>query len=233
MNLKPFTGPGSTPSRRRFWDQVTQAVIASQKVAGRFVTVDEHPSKGTVVNVADTSSRRRSPVVNTGACCDEEDNCTITTEAGCTGTFQGIGTVCDPNPCGEVATGACCVYGTCFVYSESVCTLSNGYYFGDGTDCDPDPCADLGCCITPGDPFAVCQTILGADCGGTFGGAGTFCWPEGEESFELNSCCNNGQITCSGGELGFHFCCDPGQTCCGDIGCCEEGQTCDEIFGCM
>ncbi len=53
MNLAPFTGPGSTPSRRRFWDQVTQAVIASQKVAGRHVSVDEHLGKGTVINVAD------------------------------------------------------------------------------------------------------------------------------------------------------------------------------------
>ncbi len=58
MNLKPFTGPGSTPSRRRFWDNVTKAVIASQKLAGRFVTIDEHPGKGTIVNVADTSARR-------------------------------------------------------------------------------------------------------------------------------------------------------------------------------
>ncbi len=67
MNLETFTGPGSTPSRRRFWDKVTQAVIASQKIAGRFVTVDEHLGKGTVINVADTSARRRPP---SGGCPD-------------------------------------------------------------------------------------------------------------------------------------------------------------------
>ncbi len=105
MKLKPFTGPGSTPSRRRFWDNVTQAVIASEKLAGRFVTVDEHPGKGTVINVADSSTRRGGgPPSTTGACCDDEGNCTITTEGECTGIFQGIGVPCDPNPC----QGCCC-----------------------------------------------------------------------------------------------------------------------------
>ncbi len=233
MNLKPFTGPGSTPSRRRFWDQVTEVVIASQKIAGRNVTVDEHIGQGTVINVGDTSTRRPiPPVVTTGACCDEFNDCTITTEAGCSGAFQGVGTVCDPNPCGGV-TGACCIVGECSIHTEADCIAASGYYFGDGTDCDPDPCADIGCCLTEGDPFSRCDTIISTDCSGTFGGPGTFCWPEGEQIFALNSCCSDGQITCSGGELGFHFCCNPGQTCCGDIGCCDEGQTCDEIFGCM
>ncbi len=74
MNLKSFTGPGSTPSRRRFWDKVTQAVIASQKVAGRFVTTDEHPGKGTVINVAD--NRRPTP---SGECpsCPSEESITV------------------------------------------------------------------------------------------------------------------------------------------------------------
>ena len=41
-----------------------------------------------------------------GACCDGED-CTITTEEDCAGTYQGDGTVCDPNPC----IPACTCYG--------------------------------------------------------------------------------------------------------------------------
>jgi len=51
VNLKPFTGPGSTASRRSFWDKVTAAVNASQKVPGSNVSVDEHPGMGTVINV--------------------------------------------------------------------------------------------------------------------------------------------------------------------------------------
>ncbi len=56
--MKSFTGPGSTPSRRRFWDQVTETVNASRKIGGRHVTVSEHEGKGTLINVADTSARR-------------------------------------------------------------------------------------------------------------------------------------------------------------------------------
>ncbi len=56
--MKSFTGPGSTPSRRRFWDQVTDSVNASRKIAGRFVTVDEYPGKGSVINVPDSNRGR-------------------------------------------------------------------------------------------------------------------------------------------------------------------------------
>ncbi len=57
MNLESFTGPGSTPSRRRFWDKVTQVVIASQKIEGRNVSVDEHQGMGTIINVPDRTRR--------------------------------------------------------------------------------------------------------------------------------------------------------------------------------
>ncbi len=99
--IKPFTGPGSTASRRRFWDQVTDAIESSRKLAGRNVTIDEHPGKGTVINVDDTSARRPPPTSTTGACC-VGDECSITTESACIakgGTYQGDGSPCDPNPC--------------------------------------------------------------------------------------------------------------------------------------
>lgn len=35
----------------------------------------------------------------TGACCRGDGDCTITTRAGCSGTYQGDNTVCSPNPC--------------------------------------------------------------------------------------------------------------------------------------
>ncbi len=62
MNLESFSGPGSTPSRRRFWDKITAAVIASQKLAGKNVSVAEHQGKGTLINVT-----RGRPSV--GVCC--------------------------------------------------------------------------------------------------------------------------------------------------------------------
>ncbi len=66
MNLESFTGPGSTPSRRRFWDQVTDAVVSSQKVAGRNVSVDEHSGKGTVINVPDRQRASRASSFDCG-----------------------------------------------------------------------------------------------------------------------------------------------------------------------
>ncbi len=132
MNLDSFTGPGSTPSRRRFWDKITEAVIASQKIAGKNVTVSEHPGYGTIINVDRGEGG--------GACCDEDGNCTTSTERQCAGTFQGVGTVCDPNPCGE--TGACCNEGVCTQTTEGDCA---GIFKGVGTPCDPNPCcSDCG-----------------------------------------------------------------------------------------
>ncbi len=113
MNLKPFTGPGSTPSRRRFWNKVTQAVIASQKIAGRHVTVDEHQGMGTVINVDDTSARRKHPSGITGACCID-DECSILTEDDCAtsgGHYLGDGSTCDGVVCGDL--GICCRKGEC------------------------------------------------------------------------------------------------------------------------
>lgn len=39
------------------------------------------------------------PPTPTGACCTSDGRCSITTEAGCTGDYQGDNTVCSPNPC--------------------------------------------------------------------------------------------------------------------------------------
>ncbi len=40
-----------------------------------------------------------------GACCAADGSCSITTESGCIGYFQGSGTTCVPNPCEAVP---CC-----------------------------------------------------------------------------------------------------------------------------
>ncbi len=156
MNLDSFTGEGSTPSRRRFWDKVTQAVLASQKIAGRFVTVDEHQGQGTIINVADSSTRRGGGGGGgTGACCHPDGSCSSTTAAGCVGTYQGDGTTCggvdctpghcDPVPCPPPPfTGACCsADGTTCAdgLTEGECSDSGGIFQTVGT-----VCADVKCC---------------------------------------------------------------------------------------
>lgn len=76
MNFKPFTGPGSTPARRKFWAQAIAAVEASRKREGRHVSVTEHDGKGTFINVADTSARR-SGVVPPPVDCHPSNLCTL------------------------------------------------------------------------------------------------------------------------------------------------------------
>ncbi len=255
MNLDSFTGPGSTPSRRRFWDKVTAAVNASQKIEGDNVTVAEHPGQGSLIDVA--FSNRGRPGPNQGACCDEENNCTISTEEDCTGTFQGVGTVCDPNPCGE-ATGACCIDGVCSILSESDCTDGGGIFQGIGTDCDPDPCTTPtgACCHDDGSGTIICDIFTESFCNGIAGhykGDGTDC--SGGDPCGLVGACCDGCNGCSlsteadcpitpNGESGFiaagvscfHA---TGNICCfidNAVNCCIAGQftpcAIEAEFGC-
>ncbi len=160
MKLKPFKGPGSTPSRRRFWDTVTQAVIASQKVAGQNVTVDEHPGKGSVINVPD-SHRGQGTGTGTGACCTDGE-CSILSESDCVaggGNFMGVGTTCDDVDCTQ---GACCLDGDCSITTASGCAAIGGTYQGDDTTCDPNPC--VACHETIRVDMDICFTRVNITC---------------------------------------------------------------------
>ncbi len=75
MNLDKFTGSGSTPSRRAFWDKVTDAVLSSQKQEGRNVSVDEHQGLGTVINFPDQTPSAPPPIVVTPVYCAEMWGC--------------------------------------------------------------------------------------------------------------------------------------------------------------
>ncbi|HVP13555.1 MAG TPA: hypothetical protein VMV94_20440, partial [Phycisphaerae bacterium] len=106
----------------------------------------------------------------TGACCQPDGSCSITTLAGCTGTYQGDGTTCTPNPCPQ--PGACCQpSGSCSVTLQAACT---GTWQGAGTTCTPNPCPQPGACCQPN---GNCSVTLQAACTGTWQGAGTTCTP--------------------------------------------------------
>ena len=46
--------------------------------------------------------------------------------------------MCDPNPCPQIPTGACCFSdGGCSVSTQDDCVASGGTYQGDHTVCDP------------------------------------------------------------------------------------------------
>ncbi len=177
--IKPFTGPGSTPSRRRFWDQVTDAVEASRKLSGRFVTVDEHKGSGTVINISDSSTRRGGPGGGgtLGACCYNDGTCDDLTESDCTdagGNWQGTGTTCDddPNPC----VGACCEgeFGdTCVDDSTpDSCEADGGTFRDFGSICDDNPCG--GACCVDGE-CSIQDQLSCAEMGGLYFGNGSTC----------------------------------------------------------
>lgn len=117
MIVQPFKGPGSTPSRRRFWDQVAAAVSGSTKQAGRHVTVSEHHGKGTFINVADTSTRRGGVTVGCAS--------TITVE------FSGLAFPCCVF---DLGTGSISITG--INLNDRVLTLNNEPAF----PCEPGQC---------------------------------------------------------------------------------------------
>ncbi len=109
----------------------------------------------------------------TGACCDAQGNCTILSSAACSaagGFYQGDNTVCDPNPCVPLPTGACCsiINGQCSITYQAACESSNGEYMGDNTTCEGVTCPAVGACCDPNNgncvgtyTFQWCELILG------------------------------------------------------------------------
>lgn len=141
------------PPRWEKWlSAVRASLLASQPVAGRNVTTDEHPGKGTVINVDDSSSRRRKPPTPTatGACCVGEV-CSITTEAECAtagGTWQGVDTPCEPNPC--VAAPVCTITGPVCIDPKRDSGGGTGTTPGAAwTNSFPEQDDSLGCIYAP------------------------------------------------------------------------------------
>jgi spore coat protein A len=85
-----------------------------------------------------------TPSSPTGACCATDGMCSVVPDPGssCTGTYQGSGTVCSPNPCPQ-PTGACCfpdASATCTQVTQTSCAGSGGTFQGSSTSCSPNPC---------------------------------------------------------------------------------------------
>ena len=121
-----------------------------------------------------------------GACCRSDGFCIRVNQVLCNlwgNTFLGEGTTCDPNPCAQPATGACCQpSGLCQPdMSRDNCENQTypGVYAGDGTTCDPNPCpqpAFGACCFAGGACLEVEEWQCIRDFG-TFQGNATSCCP--------------------------------------------------------
>lgn len=90
-----------------------------------------------------------NPCDPTGACCESDGSCSLTTSSACVGTWQGAGTICSPNPCTQ-PDGACCAPAACLLMTEEECDGFGWDFQGDETTCDPDPCdTPEGACCNP------------------------------------------------------------------------------------
>jgi hypothetical protein len=225
MNLKPFKGPGSTPARRHFWEQARAAVLSATKLAGHHVSVDEHPGKGTVINVA---RRGGGESTGTGACCVGVGfwygSCFDGyTRAECEDDpeVQGVwhqGKACEADAVDCVF--ACCYGGACTEETERHCADIGGRFLGLGVFCDDDPPPDCGhgaCCEA-----GVCNlTTSAGECFGTYLGDGTTCDPnpcQGACCYEDGTCATTTSAECDGTFLGVGITCEENT--------CETGELC-------
>jgi len=111
------------------------------------------------------------------------------------------------NP-GNLDTGACCVFDSCYQVEEVYCNNVGGYFNGLGSTCgsvdceDPDPIG--GCCTG-----TTCSVGTQADCGGTYLGDGSNCSgdpcapdPTGACCLGNGSCFVSTEAGCSGSYQG-------------------------------
>lgn len=195
------------------------------------------------------------PVV--GACCND-GNCTITEEVNCVGTWQGVGTNCDPNLC-SAAERACCKDGFCALNTLAGCTTAGGVWMEFETACDPNPCPvnDTGpCCFADGS----CLMLTKAGCAAA-GGVWTpgfleipcdpnpCTQPSGACCYVDGTCADLTEALCSGAWQGGGTDCDPNPctqpvyACCFTDGSCQMltvpnceflgGTTLDGISACI
>ena len=137
----------------------------SQTDAKRFDSAQNNTMENRPVLTVDFT-----PPAATGACCAATGACSISTEAACSGTFQGEGATCAPNPCPQ-PDGACCAGdGSCTVTAPTSCS---DLFLGSALSCVPNQCPqpDGACCGAGG----ACSLSTALGCSGDYQGSGTTC----------------------------------------------------------
>ncbi len=149
MNIEKFTGPGSTPARRQFWDSVSDAVELLRKAEGTNVSVAEHDGLGTVINFPDNLGQEQigSCCIGVGfyygSCFDGYTRSACEDDPDVQGVWHA-------EPCDDVdCIFACCHGGLCTDETEAHCADIGGIFQGLDVFCSDDPPPD---CSTP----AIC-----------------------------------------------------------------------------
>jgi hypothetical protein len=90
------------------------------------------------------------PCSQVGACCFN-GVCSLTASAsGCPGTFQSVGSVCTPSPCGAPSTIRCCRGTTCSIVAVGGCTAPSGVGISQaaGSTCNSGGNNTTPCCFS-------------------------------------------------------------------------------------
>ncbi len=103
-----------------------------------------------------------------------------------------------PECCGDEATGACCVSGSCQSdLTPDECAALSGQYLGDGTNCAGETCGTGACCL-PGGACLDGETVNScAARGGVFEGSGSQC---------SGVICSDPSTDCCSGQSSGPFC---------------------------
>jgi len=115
-----------------------------------------------------------TPPVPTGACCAPGGTCSVVAApgSGCTGVYQGDGSMCTPDPC-PPPTGACCLpdaTATCLETTQGSCTAQSGTFQGALSLCAETACPVV---LTPFlDPLPL--PAVAQPTSGTPGGAASY-----------------------------------------------------------
>lgn len=154
MRLEKIVKPGTTTGRKAFWDAVADLVVASQKVAGKNVSVDVREGYGSVINVNPQRANIQGGGGATSPCCFSDGSCEMLTTEDC---LAAEGHPSDAENCDDpdICLGGCCDFlsSLCSVESLDDCPAESGNtWLGYGTDCTD---VDCTCC-----PFFTFYTTL-------------------------------------------------------------------------
>ncbi|MFN2376350.1 MAG: multicopper oxidase domain-containing protein [Candidatus Binatia bacterium] len=115
-----------------------------------------------------------TPPASSGACCATDGTCSVVLHPGssCTGSYQGSGVSCSPNPCPQ-PTGACCLpvaAATCVEVTEAECEEDDGMFLSAPADCSSAHCPVVL------EPFedALPRPLPATPASGVAGGAATY-----------------------------------------------------------
>lgn len=122
--------------------------------------------------------------VPVGACCFVDGHCEFLNEYDCIrldGLPQGVGSVCEPNPCPQPEQACCLEDGSCQMLTAERCVALGGTPQGIGTLCEsvecPQPPGTGACCIGDQGDCRILTEVECLDLGGEYQGDDEPCDP--------------------------------------------------------